>query len=625
MGIQGLLPKLKSVTERIHVSQLKGKTVAIDAYCLLHKGAYTCSRELVEGIETDKCVNYCLRRIDVLIQEGVQPYVVFDGGPLPNKKEEEMARAVGRKEHREKARSLWGQGSRVASMEFYQRAVDITPDIANGLVQELHKRDIPCVVAPYEADAQCAYLAHQGIVDVVLTEDSDLLAYGCPRVVFKFDGVEADQIQFGDLAYCRELSFVGWDLSMFQQMCVMAGCDFVKALPGIGIKKAHAHMRRTRSIQKALRGLKFDGVTVTQEYEKKVQRALWTFKYQRVYCPKRKRVVHLHDIPEDGLESDGFVMGAANLDDGEEDFLGKDIPASTAQGIAEGRLNPFTWLPFTAEKENTECNEGVSRSSVSLGLSFNRQRSLRGTLSMDSRKRSRDGDDDISVSIQNDGSAKSSGFLVRKPNGQLMAPLSSLKSTLQKALCYKPSTNNTVQESPESVKEYESWNHHVADEERKGKDTCSPPLFTPMWKPKRVESVDASIDDQTIKTGDMPLSPSNFNCNAIMQAPERQKMTTPLTPGFYLPETNDSPENNNVFEQFSRAKETIRIFESDDYFASNAREAANAIEAVEKQSVVTGLRVLARPFKVPRKASSSNRDDEPQSNPFSAFASRTLK
>ena len=31
------------------------------------------------------------------------------------------------------------------------------------------------------------------------------------------------------------------------QTCIMAGCDFVKALPGIGVKKAHLHMRRLRS------------------------------------------------------------------------------------------------------------------------------------------------------------------------------------------------------------------------------------------------------------------------------------------------------------------------------------------------------------------------------------------
>ena len=40
------------------------------------------------------------------------------------------------------------------------------------------------IVAPHEADAQLAYLAKEGLVDVVITEDSDLLAYGCERVLF---------------------------------------------------------------------------------------------------------------------------------------------------------------------------------------------------------------------------------------------------------------------------------------------------------------------------------------------------------------------------------------------------------------------------------------------------------
>jgi hypothetical protein len=30
-------------------------------------------------------------------------------------------------------------------------------------------------------------------------------------------------------------------------MCILVGCDFLKALPGIGIKKAHGHMRKLRS------------------------------------------------------------------------------------------------------------------------------------------------------------------------------------------------------------------------------------------------------------------------------------------------------------------------------------------------------------------------------------------
>ena len=31
------------------------------------------------------------------------------------------------------------------------------------------------------------------------------------------------------------------------QMCILAGCDFLKALSKIGIKKAHAHIRKFKT------------------------------------------------------------------------------------------------------------------------------------------------------------------------------------------------------------------------------------------------------------------------------------------------------------------------------------------------------------------------------------------
>lgn len=39
-----------------------------------------------------------------------------------------------------------------------------------------------CVVAPYEADAQLAFLNKSDIAQAVITEDSDLLAFGCKKV-----------------------------------------------------------------------------------------------------------------------------------------------------------------------------------------------------------------------------------------------------------------------------------------------------------------------------------------------------------------------------------------------------------------------------------------------------------
>ena len=49
-------------------------------------------------------------------------------------------------------------------------------------MQALKAIGVEYVVAPYEADAQMAHMALTGQVQGVITEDSDLLAYGCPKV-----------------------------------------------------------------------------------------------------------------------------------------------------------------------------------------------------------------------------------------------------------------------------------------------------------------------------------------------------------------------------------------------------------------------------------------------------------
>lgn len=41
---------------------------------------------------------------------------------------------------------------------------------------------IDVIVAPYEADAQLAYLNRTRIADYVITEDSDLVLFGCHHV-----------------------------------------------------------------------------------------------------------------------------------------------------------------------------------------------------------------------------------------------------------------------------------------------------------------------------------------------------------------------------------------------------------------------------------------------------------
>lgn len=77
---------------------------------------------------------------------------------------------------------LLRRGKSKLAVEQFRKCVDVTPEMAYAVIQALKAAQIEYVVAPYEADAQLAYLEMKGIVDGIVTEDSDLLVFGCKRV-----------------------------------------------------------------------------------------------------------------------------------------------------------------------------------------------------------------------------------------------------------------------------------------------------------------------------------------------------------------------------------------------------------------------------------------------------------
>lgn len=103
MGISGLLPALAEITKTKHIRKYAGKKVAIDAYCWLHKAAYTCAQDLAKGQGMEKLLQYCLNRIELLTKAQVTPIIVFDGGKLKMKKSVEKERNKNREESRIKA------------------------------------------------------------------------------------------------------------------------------------------------------------------------------------------------------------------------------------------------------------------------------------------------------------------------------------------------------------------------------------------------------------------------------------------------------------------------------------------------------------------------------------------
>ncbi|KAK8608121.1 hypothetical protein V6N13_023552 [Hibiscus sabdariffa] len=253
MGIQGLLPLLKSIMVPIHIKELEGCSVAIDTYSWLHKGALSCSTELCKGLPTSRHIEYCMHRVNLLRHHGVKPVLVFDGGLLPMKIDQENKRARARKENLARAIEHESCGNSTAAYECYQKAVDISPSIAHELIMVLKRENICYVVAPYEADAQMTFLAISKQVDAVITEDSDLIPFGCPRVIFKMDKFgQGVDFKSSMLQQNKELSFAGFTKQMLLEMCILSGCDYLQSLPGMGLRRAHALIKKFKSYDKGV-------------------------------------------------------------------------------------------------------------------------------------------------------------------------------------------------------------------------------------------------------------------------------------------------------------------------------------------------------------------------------------
>jgi exonuclease-1 len=173
-----------------------------------------------------------MKRVHQLTENGIKPIIVFDGNDLPMKSNTEHQRNESRNSNKRKGLEYLNNGHKSKAIECFQSAVEITSEMAYEWIKELRKYNIDYIVAPYEADAQLAYLSRNNICDLVISEDSDLLCFGCTRVLFKL-GLDGNgiEIKLHDIGQVQGLK--NWTFDKFRQMCILAGCDYLR-LDGVG-------------------------------------------------------------------------------------------------------------------------------------------------------------------------------------------------------------------------------------------------------------------------------------------------------------------------------------------------------------------------------------------------------
>lgn len=320
MGIPNLLPLISPVANKnIPISNFKGKRVAIDGYVWLHRSSYRCAKAIVENPGSDCIVPYVMTMLNHIISNGLTPIIVFDGQALPQKSNTSNKRHQDRIEAKEKAIMLEQNGYPELAYQYYQRAVIITSATVYAWIKELRKKNIEYIVAPYEADAQLAYLCRTQYVDMVLTEDSDLLAYQTPHVLFKYDDYSqtVTSVKFSDV-----LSHLQIDVDQFIAVCCLSGCDYIDHINRLGLQTSLKMIKVTKDPFELINSLRLGGkFNVPEKYEDQLRNAMLTFKAQKIYDPKSKSLKNLIPIDES------------------PDFLGPDIAEDILIPLIKGLID----------------------------------------------------------------------------------------------------------------------------------------------------------------------------------------------------------------------------------------------------------------------------------------------
>ena len=219
MGVHQLWQLLAPVSDKIPLTSLKGKTIAVDL-----------SSWIVESIQAFKRPNIpkphlrnLFFRCVYLTRLGVKLVFVCDGD-APSLKKSALHKRYGRAA----AKLTRGRNKKEESTGVRRSLLRVHTNECTELLSYL---GIPFIQAVGEAEALCALMNRESYVDAILTEDSDAFLYGA-TVVMKGLNIGDPFLNMYSMEKINEVLKIGRNDMI--AMGVLLGCDFYPGVPNIG-------------------------------------------------------------------------------------------------------------------------------------------------------------------------------------------------------------------------------------------------------------------------------------------------------------------------------------------------------------------------------------------------------
>lgn len=256
MGIVGLIDFLKrfnsnsvQVVREEDFSVLANSDVAVDISTLTYshlngiiRGELRTRNPLTPHNPVDRrrvWIDSFLYRMETFLRIGCRVVAVFDGEASVMKNKTQQKRRDTRKKLAEEIEVLKTKLENMPPLDRtttmvdelrkkMSQQIDLPSEWVEELKSVLQLSGISVVQATGEAERTCAVLAREGIVQWVISTDSDCIAHLTPKTVTKIlDGGKIQTVRIDDV-----LSVLQLNPHQFQELCVASGCDYNEGVTG---------------------------------------------------------------------------------------------------------------------------------------------------------------------------------------------------------------------------------------------------------------------------------------------------------------------------------------------------------------------------------------------------------
>jgi len=86
---------------------------------------------------------------------------------------------------------------------------------------------------------------------LIITEDSDLMAFGAKRMLYKLDfqSMVGEELDLDEVRNSPDANFNWFTHCMFLTTCILSGCDYLPQINGIGLKTAQKYIGRVTTFR----------------------------------------------------------------------------------------------------------------------------------------------------------------------------------------------------------------------------------------------------------------------------------------------------------------------------------------------------------------------------------------